>query len=195
MIRLKELYKKEIIPKMKQKFNLKNDLGVPKISKVVISIGTGAALSDGKLMDEIKQNISLISGQKPVELKAKKAISGFKIRKGQVVGLKVTLREVRMYHFLDKMINIAMPRTKDFKGLSASFDGNGNITIGIKEHIVFPEIDESVEKIHGFEVVINTTTKNNEQAKELLTLFGFRFSASAKGYGGFAETLSKGGKE
>lgn len=186
MNRVKEMYKKEVIPKMKEKFGFKNDLTVPKIEKVVINIGTGAAVSNPKLQETIKNNLIAITGQKPIETKAKKAISGFKIRKGQKVGLKVTLRGNRMYHFLDKLINIALPRTRDFKGVTSSFDGRGNLNIGFKEQIVFPEIEEGVDTIHGLQVTISTNAKNNEQAKELLKLFGMPFSA---------ETPSEGGKE
>lgn len=175
MNRLKELYQKDVIPKMKEKFGFKNDLAVPKIDKIVINIGTGSAISDPKFQEEIKNDLKVITGQKLVETKAKKAISGFKIRKNQKIGLKVTLRGNRMYDFLDKLINIALPRTRDFKGVAASFDGRGNLNIGFKEQVVFPEIEEGTDKIFGFQVAISTTTQKDEEAKELLKFLGMPF--------------------
>ena len=172
---IKEIYQKSIIPKMKEKFGYKNTFRVPKIEKIVVAIGTGTALADQKMLDEMKETIFKITGQKPIETKAKKAISGFKLRKGQKVGLKVTMRGKRMNDFFDKLINITLPRTRDFKGVKAAFDGRGNLTIGFKEQIAFPEIEEGNEKLHGLAITICTTAKNNEEAKELLTQFGIRF--------------------
>lgn len=174
---LKELYKKEIIPQMRNKFGYKNNLAVPRVEKVVINVGTGPALKDVKLLDTMVENLKKITGQIPQRRQAKKAISGFGIRKGMVVGLRVTLRANRMYDFLDKLANVVLPRTRDFRGINPKgFDGQGNYTLGIKEHTVFPEIKtEDVEKIHGLEISIVTTAKKDEEGKELLRLLGFPF--------------------
>lgn len=175
MSRLQKLYKEQVIPKMKAEFGYKNDLAVPKILKVVINIGTGKALKDPKLLDMMINNLKKISAQVPVKTKTKKAISGFGIKAGMVVGLKVTLRKTRMYDFLDKLINVVLPRVRDFRGLSIkSFDKKGNYTIGFKEQIVFPELrSDEVEKIHGLEVCIQTTAKNNKEGAALLKHLGF----------------------
>ncbi len=173
---LKEKYIKEVIPKMKEKFKHKNDLAVPKIERAVVNIGIGSsALKDGKAQERISNDLVLITGQKPVPTLAKKAIAGFKTREGMVVGLKVTLRGKRMYDFLSRLVNIALPRTRDFRGLSPkSVDQNGNLTIGIKEHIIFPELStEDVKRIFGMEVTIVTKAKNREEALELFKLLGF----------------------
>jgi len=180
MNKLKEIFQKEIIPKMKEKFGYKNNLAVPKISKIVVNVGTGSATLDPKLKEIIKNNLMAITSQRPIETKAKKAISGFKVKKGQKIGLKVTLRGKRMYDFLDKLINIALPRTRDFKGISPSFDGRGNLTIGVKEQTVFPEIEEGTEKVFGLEATVVTNAKKDEEAKELLRLFGIPFSAKGR---------------
>lgn len=177
MNRLKELYKKEIVPKMKKEFNLANDFEVPKVDKVVINIGTGPALKEKKLLDHMIDTITKISGQAPIKTLSKKAISGFGIRDGQVVGLKVTLRKDRMYQFLDKLVNVALPRIRDFRGLSPkSIDKEGNYSIGLKEQIVFPEIkSDEVDYIHGLEITINTTAKDQEKSLALLKHLGFPF--------------------
>jgi len=177
MTRLQELYRKEVIPQMKEKFGYKNDLAVPKVEKVVINLGTGPALKDAKLLDTMIENLKKIAGQIPIKRQAKKAISGFGIREGMVVGLKTTLRAKRMYHFLDKLANVVLPRVRDFKGIDPKgFDGHGNLSIGIKEHTVFPEIKaEDVEKIHGLEIAIITSAKTDKEGKELLKLLGFPF--------------------
>lgn len=174
---LKEIYKKEVILKMKKRFGYKNDLAVPKLTKVIVNIGTGPALKDPKLLNIMVESMKKIIGQIPIKRQAKKAISGFGIREGMIVGLQVTLREKQMYNFLDKLANVVLPRIRDFKGLDPKkFDGYGNYTLGIKEHTVFPEIKtEDVEKIHGLEVTIVTSAKSNEEAKELLKLLGFPF--------------------
>lgn len=174
MNNLKEYYQKEIIKKMKEKFSLKNDLAVPKIEKIVLNVGTGSKSQAPNFLESAKKSLMTISGQKPIETKAKKAISGFKVKKGQIVGLKVTLRGKKMFDFLNKFINIALPRTRDFKGVESKFDGQGNLTFGIKEHIIFPEIKEGEEPF-GLEVTISTTAKKDEEAKELLKLFGIPF--------------------
>lgn len=180
--RLYKLYKDQIIPKMKKIFGYKNDLAVPKIEKVVLNVGTGQALKEKKLLDIIIANIARISGQLPEVRKARKAISGFGIKKGNIVGLRVTLRGRRMYEFLDKFINAALPRVRDFRGLNPSgFDGRGNFTYGVKEQTIFPEIkSDEVEKVHGLEVTIVTTARDDKTAKEFLKLFGFPFSEKAK---------------
>lgn len=177
MTQLLELYRKKIIPEMKKKFGYTNDLAVPKVEKIVVNIGTGQALKDPKLLDIMSETIKKITGQAPIKTKAKKAISGFGIKKNMVVGLKVTLRGIRMYEFLNKLINVVLPRVRDFRGLSpASFDGKGNYMIGFREHTVFPEVrSDEVEKIHGLEVSIVTTAKTDSEAQALLEFFGLPF--------------------
>jgi large subunit ribosomal protein L5 len=174
MSRLKELYQKQIIPKMKERFGFKNNLAVPKIEKIVVNVGIKSDI-DPKFREVIKNNLIAITGQKPIETKAKKAIAGFQVRKGQKVGLKVTLRGNRMYDFLDKLINIVLPRTRDFKGVSSSFDGRGNLSMGFREQIAFPEIEEGTDKIFGLEITISTNTKKDEETKELLRFLGMPF--------------------
>jgi large subunit ribosomal protein L5 len=177
MTKLQELYRKEIIPKMKKEFGYKNDLAVPKLEKAVVNIGAGRAIKDPKLLDVMIETMRRITGQAPVKTKVKKAISGFGIRKGLVVGLKVTLRGTRMFEFLNKLINVVLPRVRDFRGLSLSgFDGKGNYTVGFREHTVFPEVRSGeIEKIHGLEVTFVTTAKNNNEARALLKYYGFPF--------------------
>ena len=170
-----EKYKKEVIPKMKEKFGYQNDLAVPKIVKVVVNTGIGRVLKDEKMQEIITKDLAIITGQKPVPTLAKGAISGFKIRKGMVVGLKTTLRGKRMYEFLDRLVGAAIPRIRDFRGLlEKSIDKEGNLTIGIKEHIVFPEIaHEDVRFIFGLEITVVTNAKNRNEAAELFGLLGF----------------------
>jgi large subunit ribosomal protein L5 len=176
---LKDKYKKEVIPAMKESFGFKNDLAVPKIFKVTINVGLPRAMTekDAKYIDLVKDSLGKITGQKPVETLARQSISGFKIREGLVVGLMVTLRGQRAYDFLDKLINVALPRTRDFRGLSLkSVDRSGNLSLGIREHLVFPEIRaEDVQKIHGLQVTISTTAKNREMGIKLFELLGFPF--------------------
>jgi large subunit ribosomal protein L5 len=181
MISLKERYKKEAIPKMKEKFGLKNDWAVPKIEKAVINIGFGKMVA-GKTSEErkkiikaISDDLALISGQKSVLTKARKSISGFKIRKGLEVGIAVLLRKKRMFDFLERLVNITLPRSRDFSGIkSSSFDKSGNLTLSIKEHIAFPEISpEKIKSIFSLEITIVTTAKEKEQGIELLRLMGF----------------------
>lgn len=175
MLSLQQKYIKEVIPAMKEKLGYKNSLAVPGILKVTVNIGIGRITKDEKIKEEISQALALITGQKPVVCKARKAISGFKIRKGMVVGLKITLRGKMMYDFLSRLINIALPRTRDFRGLdSKSVDKQGNLTIGIKEHIVFPEIaSEEVKNIFGLEVTVVTNAEKREGALQLFKLMGF----------------------
>jgi large subunit ribosomal protein L5 len=177
MNRLKEKYKKEIIPAIKELFSYDNNMAVPKIEKVVINIGTGHALKDAKFNEVFQNSLKRITGQKPVSTTAKKSISNFKIRQGLVVGMVVTLRGKRMYDFLDKLINVTLPRVRDFRGLDdKSVDSKGNLNLGFNEHICFPEIkSDEVEKIHGLQVSITTTAKSKEEGLELFRLFGFPF--------------------
>jgi len=176
--RLKEKYKKEIVEKIKKDFNYKNVMQVPRLDKIVLNMGMGEAIDNKKLLEAAVEEMTLISGQKPVRTKAKKSVAAFKVRKGMEIGCKVTLRGDRMYEFLDRFINVALPRVRDFRGVSKdSFDGRGNFAVGIKEQIIFPEIDyDKVEKIHGMDVVICTTSKSDEEAKRLLEYFGMPYS-------------------
>lgn len=173
---LKQKYIDEVIPKMKEKFGYKNNMSVPKINKTVVNIGIGSsALKDEKVQETISKDLALITGQKPKPTLTRKAIAGFKTRQGMVVGLKVTLRGKRMFDFLSRLINTALPRTRDFRGLSPeSIDRGGNLNIGIKEHIIFPEISqEDIRRIFGLEISVVTNAENQEQALELFKLFGF----------------------
>lgn len=175
--RLEQKFKQEIAPALDKKFNYGNILAVPKIEKVTVNVGINSRNTDSGLLEAVENNVIRITGQKPVRTKAKKAISAFKIRQGMVVGVKVTLRGKMMYDFIDKLINVALPRIRDFRGLSIkSIDKQGNLTIGFKEHNVFPEIkSDEVERLHGLEVVISTNAKNREHGEELFRLFGFPF--------------------
>ena len=177
MARLAEKYQSQIRLQLKEKFNLKNIFEVPKLVKIVVNMGVGEAVSDSKTINKAIEDLSLITGQKPVITKAKKSIAGFKLRKGLNIGCKVTLRKKRMFEFLDRLIFIALPRVRDFKGLSKkSFDGNGNYSIGIKEQIIFPEINyDKVDKIRGMDISITTTTTNQDHAYELLKSFNLPF--------------------
>jgi len=174
---LKELYVKEITPKLIEKFGYTSKMQVPKIEKIVLNMGVGEGSTDTKFVEVAAKELEVIAGQKPVITKAKKSIAGFKLREGNKIGCKVTLRGERMYIFLEKLINIALPRVRDFHGISkGSFDGRGNYTLGIKEQLVFPEIEyDKVIKIRGLDVVIVTTAKTNEEALELLSGFGLPF--------------------
>jgi len=176
-MKLKEKFQKKILPKLIQAFKLNNPLAVPRVTKVVINVGLKEAIENKALFEKVSEELMLITGQKPKLCRAKKSIAGFNLREGMPIGLMVTLRQNRMYDFLEKLFNIALPRVKDFQGLSInSFDGKGNYTLGLEEQIVFPEIDSAkIEKIHGLEVVIVTNTDNDEKAKKLLTLLGMPF--------------------
>jgi len=175
--RLKEKYTKEIAPKMMEQFGFKNVLEVPRISKIVINVGLGEAAADKKLIDTVVDEMARITGQRPVVTKAKKAVAGFKIRKDSPVGCKITLRKARMYEFLDRFINVALPRIRDFRGLNAnSFDGNANYSLGVNEQSIFPEIDvDGIQLVHGMDITIVTTAKKREEGYELLKFFGFPF--------------------
>ena len=177
MNRLKERYTKEIVPSLKQKFNYKSVMQVPKLEKIVINIGAGDATHNSKLLEACMNDLMTITGQKPVITKARKSIAGFKVREGQNVGCKVTLRGEQMYNFLDKLISVSLPRVRDFRGLSPrAFDGRGNYTIGIKEQLVFPEIEfDDVVKVRGMDVVLVTTANTNDEAYALLEELGIPF--------------------
>ena len=177
MNRLKERYIKEIVPSLKDKMGYKTVMQVPKLEKIVINIGAGDASHNSKLLDACVNDLMAITGQKPVITKAHKSIAGFKIREGQNIGCKVTLRGENMYNFLDKLIAVALPRVRDFRGLSPkAFDGRGNYTIGIKEQLIFPEISfDEVVKVRGMDIVIVTTAKTNEEAYDLLKELGVPF--------------------
>ena len=175
--RLEEHYHKNIHPKLVEKFNYKNKFEVPKLTKVVINIGVGEAVKDSKKIDSAIKEITAISGQKPVITRAKKAIATFKLREGMPIGVKVTLRKSHMYEFIDRLINVALPRVRDFRGLNGkSFDGNGNYSLGLKEQIVFPEIDyDNIDTIRGMDICVVTSAKSDEEGKELLKNFDFPF--------------------
>lgn len=177
MSRLIETYNNEIKDAMMKKFNYKNVMEVPKIEKIVINMGVGEAKENAKAMDSAMGDLTVISGQKPIAIKAKKSVAAFKLREGMTIGTKVTLRGKRMYEFADRLINIALPRVRDFRGVNAnSFDGRGNYALGIKEQLIFPEISyDKIDKIRGMDVVFVTTAKTDEEARELLTLFGMPF--------------------
>lgn len=178
MSRLKELYNTKLKSSLMSKLKYKNIFQIPKIKKVVLNIGVGENVSDSKKIKNAIEDLMMISGQKPTITKAKKSIAGFKLRKGMDIGCKVTLRKNRMYEFVDRLITIALPRVRDFKGLSKkSFDGNGNYSLGIKEQIVFPEIDyDKIDKIRGLDITIITSTSNDNEALELLKGFNFPFN-------------------
>lgn len=178
MSRAKSIYAEQSTQKIKDKFNYSNVMEVPKISKIVLNMGCGEAVTDSKYVERAAKELSLIAGQRAVITKSKKSEASFKIREGMPLGCKVTLRGDRMYEFIDRLVNIAMPRIRDFRGISSkSFDGRGNYAFGIKEHIVFPEIDyDKVDKVKGFDVIIATTAKTDEEAKVLLESLDFPFS-------------------
>ena len=179
MTRLAEEFNTSIKKKMMEKFEYKNFYSIPKITKIVLNMGIGDAKDDPKLLDKAQEELSLISGQKAVKTKAKKAIAAFKIREGMALGVSVTLRNKIMYEFLDRLINIAIPRIRDFRGLnSKSFDGNGNYTMGIKEQIIFPEINyDKIDKVRGLDITICTSASTDEEAIELLKYFNMPFPA------------------
>jgi len=177
MKRLKERYQKDIVPILMKEFSYKNVMQVPRLRSIVLNVGMGEAIQNIKLLDNAVKELATITGQKPVITRAKKSIAGFKLRKGMPVGCKVTLRGDRMYEFLDKFISLALPRIRDFRGISArAFDGRGNYAFGIKEQIIFPEIDyDKVESIYGMDMIIVTSAKTNEEGKALLRHLGMPF--------------------
>ncbi len=175
--RLHTIYKEEIAPKLKEEFSYDNVMAIPKLQKIVINVGVGEAIQDKKVLDTVVQNVALITGQQPVTTKAKKSISNFKLREGMPIGCKVTLRGRIMFEFLDRFINLALPRTRDFQGIpDKSFDGRGNYTMGVKEHTIFPEIDtDKVTKLHGMDITFVTSAETDEEAFALLKHFGMPF--------------------
>ena len=177
MNRLKEKFKNDITPALMSKFEYSSVMQVPKIEKIVINMGVGDAVQNSKSLDAAVEDLEIISGQKPVITKAKKSIAGFRLREGMPIGTKVTLRGERMYDFLDKLVSIALPRVRDFRGVSKNaFDGRGNYTLGVKEQLIFPEIDyDKVSKVRGMDIVIVTTANTDEEARELLTQLGMPF--------------------
>ncbi|OGP76355.1 MAG: 50S ribosomal protein L5 [Deltaproteobacteria bacterium RBG_19FT_COMBO_60_16] len=179
MPRLNELYKSEVVPRLREKFRYKNAMQVPKLEKVIINMGLGEAIENIKILDSAAEEIGVITGQKPVITKARKSISNFKLRAGVPIGIKVTLRRDRMYYFLDKLMAVALPRVRDFKGISPKgFDGRGNYTLGIKEQIIFPEVNyDKIDKIKGMNITIVTTARTDEEGMELLRLLGMPFRA------------------
>ena len=179
MARLKDKYRAEVVPALQQKFNYKNVMEIPRLEKVVINMGLGDCKDNAKALETAVAELTIIAGQKPLVTKAKKSIANFKLREGQNVGAKVTLRGARMEEFMDKLVNIALPRVRDFRGVSAkAFDGRGNYSLGVREQLIFPEIEyDKVEKIRGMEMVFVTTAKTDEEAQELLRLLGMPFQA------------------
>ena len=177
MNRLKEKYLKEVVPSLKEKYNYKSLMEVPKLEKIVINMGVGDATGNSKLLEAAVKDLELISGQKPVVTKARKSIAGFKLREGQSIGCKVTLRGNNMYNFMDKLVSIGLPRVRDFRGVSPkAFDGRGNYTLGIKEQLIFSEIEyDNVVKVRGMDIVFVTTAKSNEEAYDLLSELGIPF--------------------
>ena len=177
MSRLRELYDNEITKQMTEKFGYKNVNMIPKLDKIVINIAVGEAKENSKVLDKVSEELAVISGQKPVLTRANKSIANFKLREGMPIGCKVTLRGSRMYDFLDRLVNLALPRVRDFRGVNPdSFDGRGNYALGIKEQLIFPEIDyDQIDKTRGMDVIITTTAKTDEEARELLRLFNMPF--------------------
>lgn len=175
--RLKEKYTETIVPNLIEKFNYTSVMQAPKIEKIVLNMGVGDAVANAKNLDKAVEELTLISGQRPVVTHAKKSIAGFRLREGMPIGCKVTLRGERMYDFLDKLISVSLPRVRDFRGISnRSFDGRGNYTLGIREQLIFPEIDfDDVDKVRGLDIVVVTTANTDEEAKELLTQIGMPF--------------------
>lgn len=181
MAHLKEFYKKEVVPALTKQFGFENPMRVPKITKVVLNMGLGEAVADKKILDAAADNLTAISGQKVVITKARKSIAGFKIREGWPVGAKVTLRGERMYEFLERLVGIAIPRIRDFRGLNPkSFDGRGNYAMGVNEQIIFPEIDyDKIDKLRGLDITISTTARNDEEGRALLAALRFPFKGSS----------------
>ncbi len=176
--RLRRFYRDTVRAKLKEQFGYGNDMQIPRLDKIVINMGVGEAVKDSKKIKSAEQDLTLIAGQKPVITKAKNSVAGFRVREGMPLGVKVTLRGARMYEFLDRMINVALPRVRDFRGLKAnSFDGHGNYAMGIKEHIVFPEVNyDQVDQIWGMDVIICTTAKTDAEARAMLTEFNMPFT-------------------
>lgn len=181
MSRLKERYQNEVAPAMVKAFSLRNQMQIPRIGKVVINIGVGEALDNAKALEAAVSDLTTITGQKPIQTKARKSIANFKLREGRIIGTKVTLRGQRMWDFLDRLVNVALPRVRDFRGVSPNaFDGRGNYTLGLRDQLIFPEIEyDKIDKLRGMEVTIVTTAQNDEQARSLLQLLGMPFRKDA----------------
>jgi large subunit ribosomal protein L5 len=177
MMRLEEKYRNEVVPALMKSLGLKNIMQVPRITKVVVNIGLGEALDNAKALDYAVQDIATITGQKPIITKARKSVAAFKLREGRAIGVKVTLRGDKMWAFLDRLMNVALPRVRDFRGVSPNaFDGRGNYTLGVREQLIFPEIDyDKIDKVRGMEVTIVTTARNDEEGRQLLALLGMPF--------------------
>ena len=177
MARLKDFYVSDVAPAMMKKFGYKSVMQIPKLEKVVINVGAGEAKDNAKVIDAIMTDLAAITGQKPIICRAKKSVANFKLREGMPIGVKVTLRAEKMYEFVDKLFNVAFPRVRDFRGISAnSFDGKGNYSTGIKEQLIFPEIEyDKIDKVRGMDIIFVTTAETDEEARELLTLFGMPF--------------------
>ena len=177
MSALKEKYKTDVVPELMKSYGYKNVMQVPRLEKVVLNIGLGEAIQDAKALESAEKDIAAITGQHPITTRSKKSIAAFRLREGMTIGMKVTLRGERMYHFFDKLVNIALPRIREFQGVSRdSFDGRGNYTLGIKEQVVFPEMDyDKIEKVQGLEVSIGTTAKTDDEGRQLLELLGMPF--------------------
>jgi len=178
MARMKDFYKNDVAPALMKKFGYKSVMQIPKLDKIVINVGCGEARDNAKVIDSIIMDLSAITGQRPVVCKAKKSVANFKLREGMNIGVKVTLRGERMYEFLDRLFNVALPRVRDFRGINAnSFDGRGNYNMGIKEQLIFPEIQyDKIDKVRGMDICFVTTAKSDEEARELLTLMGAPFA-------------------
>ncbi len=178
MARMKEFYKSDVAPALMKKFGYKSVMQIPKLDKIVINVGCGEARDNAKVIDSIMNDLSAITGQRPVVCKAKKSVANFKLREGMNIGVKVTLRGERMYEFLDRLFNVALPRVRDFRGINAnSFDGRGNYSMGIKEQLIFPEIEyDKIDTVRGMDVCFVTTAHTDEEARELLTLMGAPFA-------------------
>jgi len=177
MTRLEKIYKEEVVPKLMERFGYKNIMQVPRLSKVTLNMGVGEAVGNKKVLDNALEDMAKIAGQKPVSTKARVSVASFKIRDGWPIGCKVTLRRARMYEFLDRLISVALPRVRDFRGVNGrAFDGRGNYNMGIKEQIIFPEIDfDQIDALRGMDIAVTTTAKTNDEAKALLEAFGFPF--------------------
>lgn len=178
MARLKDYYKNDVAPALMKKFSYKSVMQIPKLEKIVINVGCGEAKENAKVIDSVVSDISAITGQRPIVTKAKKSIANFKVRQGMNIGVKVTLRQNRMYEFLDRLFNAALPRVRDFRGINPnSFDGRGNYSLGLKEQLIFPEIEyDKIDKVRGMDIVFVTTAETDEEARELLTLMGAPFA-------------------
>ncbi len=182
MARMKDLYVNEIVPAMMEKFKYKSVMQVPRLDKIVVNMGVGEAKENPKFLEAAVNELGIITGQKPIITKAKKSVAAFKLRQGMSIGAKVTLRGIRMYEFADRLLNIALPRVRDFRGVSAkSFDGRGNYALGIKEQLMFPEINyDKVDKVRGMDIIVVTTANTDEEARELLRLMGMPFASKSQ---------------